>query len=506
MSLRIYNTLTRTKDVFEPVAPGKVGMYLCGPTVYKSPHVGHMVGPIIFDAVKRYLTFKGYAVTWVTNITDVDDKLIAAANERGQTMAAVAELHAAEYLDALKTLGIDTIDQFPRATAHMPEILLMISTLIAKGHAYATEGNVWFDVAQDAGYGKLSGRKVEDSAAGTREFEGASGKKNPADFALWKSAKPGEPSWDSPWGKGRPGWHIECSAMSMKYLGETFDLHGGGDDLKFPHHENELAQSECCTGKPFAKFWLHNGLTTFNTKKISGSDLVKDTDEARQMRDLLNLNGVLERLGPELLRYLILSTQYRRPINFGDDVVESTKKGLAAFGRLFERAARIGIKVDDQQPDIDQASRSLIESSVADFVRSVLNLKMRWMEAMDDDFNTAGAIAAMHELLAATNGFIDASKLESAKDAQALEAASAAVATIRRLGQTLGLFRQPAVKSASADGADGLAPQLMELILHLRKELRAAKNFALADELRNKLTAIGVTLEDRPDGTIWRKA
>jgi cysteinyl-tRNA synthetase len=502
MSLRIYNTLTRSKDVFEPVRPGKVGMYLCGPTVYKSPHIGHMVGPIIFDVVKRYLVFKGYAVTFVVNITDVDDKLINASIERNELMDVIAARHTAEYMDALKALGIDTIDQFPKATDHMADIIAMTAKLVEKGNAYAVDGNVWFDVTKDPGYGKLSGRKVEDSSAG--DGENASGKRNPADFALWKRAKPNEPSWDSPWGTGRPGWHIECSAMATKYLGETFDIHGGGDDLKFPHHENELAQSECCTGKPFAKYWLHNGLTTFNTKKISGSDLAKNTDEARAMRELLNFAGLLERLGPELIRYLILSTHYRRPINFGEEVIENTKKGLSAFHRLFERAGRIGVPIDDAQAEVDIASRTLLDvPAVSEYVRTLLNLKMKWLESMDDDFNTAGAIAAMHEIIGATNAFIDSSKLETGKTDVGVQAVAAGIATIRKLGKVLGLFAKIDI---APKAGDDLSPKLMELIIHLRKELRAAKNFQLADQLRAKLMEIGVTLEDRPGGeTDWRK-
>src|SRR3954463_5133130 len=270
MALRVYNTLTKQKDLFEPVTPGKVRMYLCGPTVYKSPHIGHMVGPVIFDAVKRYLQYKGYDVTWVVNITDVEDKLIDAATKQNATVQALADKYTAEYHEALAMLGIDNIDKFPKASEHMAEIIEMCKRLITKGVAYAADGNVWFDVTKDADYGKLSNRRVEDQESGLRQLAGA-GKRNPADFALWKAAKPGEPQWDSPWGNGRPGWHIECSAMAMKYLGQTFDIHGGGMDLMFPHHENELAQSESATGKPFVKFWLHNGLTRLNTKKMSGS-------------------------------------------------------------------------------------------------------------------------------------------------------------------------------------------------------------------------------------------
>src|SRR5687768_15616150 len=242
MSLRVYNTLTKKKELFEPVRPGKVGIYLCGPTVYKSPHIGHMVGPVIFDAIKRFLTYKGFEVTWVVNITDVEDKLIDAAQKRKASVQELAERYSAEYLQCLGALGIDTIDRMPKATDHIAEIISLCEKLITTGHAYAVDGNVWFDVSKDPDYGKLSNRKVEEQET-TGRVE-AAGKRNPADFALWKSAKPNEPAWDSPWGRGRPGWHIECSAMSMKYLGETFDMHGGGMDLMFPHHENELAQSE----------------------------------------------------------------------------------------------------------------------------------------------------------------------------------------------------------------------------------------------------------------------
>src|SRR4051794_3616127 len=270
MSLRVYNTLSKQKELFEPVKPGKVGVYVCGPTVYKPPHIGHMVGPVIFDAVKRYLVFKGFEVTWVVNITDVDDKLIDAARQQDTTVADLAERYTREYLECLAAFGVDTVDRYPKASEHMEEIVAMVQRLVEKGFAYAADGNVWFDVTKDEDYGKLSHRRPEEQEAGSRALEGA-GKRNPADFALWKSAKPGEPMWDSPWGKGRPGWHIECSAMSIKYLGETFDIHGGGMDLLFPHHENELAQSESCTGKTFVKYWMHNGLTRIKTK-VAGGD------------------------------------------------------------------------------------------------------------------------------------------------------------------------------------------------------------------------------------------
>ena len=291
MSLRVYNSLTRQKEPFQPVHEGKVGIYLCGPTVYKSPHIGHMVGPVIFDAIKRFLVYRGYEVNWIVNITDVDDKLIEKAGELGTSMQALAEKHTKEYHEVLRDLGVDQIDRFPKATEHMAEIIRITSELVEKGFAYPADGNVWFDVTRDADYGKLTNRRVEDQESGARATEGT-GKRNPADFALWKAAKPGEPAWDSPWGKGRPGWHIECSAMSMKYLGETLDIHGGGLDLQFPHHENELAQSESCTGKPFAKYWMHNGLTRIKTKAASGewkdekmSGSIGNVVSARQLVD-----------------------------------------------------------------------------------------------------------------------------------------------------------------------------------------------------------------------------
>src|SRR5687767_6935711 len=401
MSLRVHNTLSKQKELFEPVRPGKVGMYLCGPTVYKPPHIGHLVGPVIFDAIKRYLVYKGFEVTLVVNITDVDDKLIDAANEQKTTVLEIAERCTKQYMEALTGLGVDTIDRFPRASEHMEEIVALIQRLIDKGHAYAADGNVWFDVTTDADYGKLSHRRQEDQEAGNRDLQG-SGKKNPADFALWKAAKPGEPQWPSPWGPGRPGWHIECSAMSMKYLGDRLDIHGGGMDLMFPHHENELAQSESATGQPFAKYWMHNGLTRFNTKKISGSDAA--TEEGRKVLASVSAKKLIGDYGPDLLRYLLLSTHYRSPIDFREEVVAAARKGLSTFSRLIERVERLlGEPLNEKVPTMDQAAGGLYESEHGDFARSVLAYKMKFLEMMDDDFNTAGGIAALHEMAGAVN-------------------------------------------------------------------------------------------------------
>ncbi|MFQ5495711.1 MAG: cysteine--tRNA ligase, partial [Phycisphaerae bacterium] len=339
MALSVYNTLTRKKESFTPVTPGKVGIYLCGPTVYKPSHIGHAVGPIIFDAIKRYLVHRGFEVTWVVNITDVDDKLIVEAETHNTTTFELAERITKDYLAAMKTLGVDGIDIMPKASEHIGDIQRIIGQLIERGLAYESAGDVYFDVTKHADYGKLSNRRIDDQA-GQRELQSGQ-KRNPGDFALWKAAKPDEPDevkFDSPWGKGRPGWHIECSAMAMRYLGDTFDIHGGGLDLVFPHHENEIAQAEGATGKPFANVWMHNGLTRMNTKKISKSEADPEMQAALARMTLHNL---LDRYPGELIRFFVLSTQYRRPIEYSEEEIESKRKGLDTFYRLFERIERV---------------------------------------------------------------------------------------------------------------------------------------------------------------------
>jgi cysteinyl-tRNA synthetase len=504
MTLRIYNSLSQKKEPFTPLYPGKVGMYVCGPTVYDSPHMGHMVGPIIFDAIKRYLVHKGLEVTWVLNITDVDDKIIQKATDLGQTTQQVAARCTQQYLDCLGQLGIDTINRFPKASEHIPEMVALIGLLIERGHAYATGGNVWFDVASDADYGKLTHRSAGTQEAGTRDLEGG-GKRNPADFALWKASKPGEPVWDSPWGPGRPGWHVECSAMSMKYLGETLDIHGGGDDLKFPHHENELAQSECCTGKPFANFWLHNGLTRIRTKLVG-----REVNEkmSKSLGNVIGAAQFLEEHGPELLRYLILSTHYRSPIDFSEEVVAATRKGLAVFGRLFERVEGLDAP-QPPQPSSTTAHESVPSELAANmhiphFLQRRDALCRKFQESMDDDFNTAGAIAAMHELASSINGFMEGQSIDRRRQVQAVKEVKEAVGKLRALGNILGLFRVPATPHVGKQ--DDLVEKLMQLFIQLRQQARKDKNFALADGIRKGLTEIGVTLEDRSDGTVWRKA
>src|SRR5438876_6089017 len=329
MPLRVYSTLSRELEDFRPERPGKVGMYLCGPTVYKPSHVGHMVGPVIFDTVKRYLTYLGYQVTFVVNITDVDDKLIVQAQKQHTTVPELAERVTADYCRNLEILNVTGIDHMPRATQYIGEITRMIQGLIDKGFAYPANGDVYFDVTREPDYGKLCHRDPEQLEAGAR-IEVSDKKRNPGDFALWKAAKPGEPKWDSPWGQGRPGWHIECSAMSMKLLGKTLDIHGGGLDLQFPHHENELAQSESFTGETFARHWMHNGLMKVGTGKMSKS----------QGNEIV-VSELLKDQQPETLRFFLLTTHYRRPIDYSEERLEELRRGLEGFYRFFERYERV---------------------------------------------------------------------------------------------------------------------------------------------------------------------
>src|SRR5215813_12800455 len=329
MALRVYNTLSQEKEPFETVRPGRVGMYVCGPTVYKPSHVGHMVGPVIFDTVKRYLTYLGYQVKFIVNITDVDDKLIVQAQKLNTTVPELAERITADYLENLKKLNITRIDDFPRATDNIGNIIDIVKGLIDKGFAYAAGGDVYFDITKDADYGKLCHRDPEQLEAGAR-IEVSDKKRNPGDFALWKAAKPGEPTWGSPWGPGRPGWHIECSAMSMKLLGQTLDIHGGGLDLQFPHHENELAQSESYTGRTFARYWMHNGLLKMGQTKMAGS-----------IGNVVNIVDLLKKHSAETVRFLLLNTHYRSPIEYSDERLSEVGRSLESFYRFFERYQRI---------------------------------------------------------------------------------------------------------------------------------------------------------------------
>jgi len=494
MALRVSNTLTRQKQDFQTVQPGKVGMYVCGPTVYKPSHVGHMVGPVIFDTVKRYLTYLGYQVTFVVNITDIDDKIIKEATTQKRDWKELAESVTADYLRNLKQLGVTTIDQFPRATEYIGEILRIIGGLIDKGHAYASGGDVYFDVTKDTDYGKLCNRDPEQLEAGAR-IEVSDKKRNPGDFALWKGAKPGEPKWDSPWGPGRPGWHIECSAMSMKLLGNTLDIHGGGLDLQFPHHENELAQSESLSDQPFATYWMHNGLL-----KIDGEKVSKTNEEAQKKKATLVVNEVLAKHQPETLRFLLLSTHYRSPIEYSDKRLDETQRALEGFYRFFERYQRITSKTFFA---LQAPTRAAAFDAKGEFLVEVGKHRTRFLELMDDDFNTGGAVGALYELLTTLNRFADAKKLEDGKpDAAALADFTRGVVVLRELSDILGLFCTAPAKPAT--GNDDLVNGLMALLLDLRADARKTKNFAVADQIRKRLTDLNVTLEDRAGGTGWR--
>ncbi|MFO0869392.1 MAG: cysteine--tRNA ligase [Pirellulales bacterium] len=520
MTIRVYNTLTKQKEVFQPVTPGKVGIYLCGPTVYKPAHIGHMVGPVIFDTLKRYLVYSGFEVTWVVNITDVDDKLIGQARERGIPMSQVATEMTMDYLANLKALGVDQIDQMPKATEYMREIIRFIEELIQRGYAYAAGGDVFFDVTRDEDYGKLSNRSV-DSQQG-EGGEAAARKRSPGDFALWKSAKPGEPSWDSPWGPGRPGWHIECSAMSRAILGQTFDIHGGGLDLVFPHHENEIAQSESCHSAPMVKYWLHNGLMRAGTGsgKVGGkSDREGGADNAAgeaaeqatvdtkisRSKGAGGLADLIARQGGDRLRFFLLRTHYRSTIVFSEEEVAEAGAGLDTFQRFFERYTRItGEKFHELTPITRREAGEFAPGSDA-LLQEVHERRASFLAKMDDDFNTGAAISDLFDLVRILNKFVDQHKLEesAASQAERVAALRRGVTTLRELSAILGLFRSAPAKAASG-GGEALVGQLVQLLLELRADARGRKDFATADKIRQAMGAIGVVIEDRKGGTEWR--
>jgi cysteinyl-tRNA synthetase len=490
--LQVYSTLTRRKEPFGKKPGEPVTMYVCGPTVYKPSHIGHMVGPVIFDTVKRYLTYLGHPVKWVVNITDVDDKLIVRAKELGTTVPELAGRMTQDYFDCLKKLNVTGIDEFPRATEHITGMITMISGLIEKGHAYAAAGDVYFDVSSDDDYGKLCNRDPEQLEAGAR-IEVSDRKRNPGDFALWKGAKPGEPvevQFDSPWGKGRPGWHIECSVMARAQLGDTLDIHGGGLDLQFPHHENELAQSESATGKPFAKVWMHNGLLKMGSAKMAGS-----------VGNVVNIADLLQRHSAETVRLLLVSTHYRSPIEYSEARLDEVKQSLQGFYRFFERYERITGSSFFALPA--KATNPALEEQ-----------RTRFFDCMNDDFNTGGAVGILFETLGVLNKMADDKKLDSGT-ADGKELFVAGVGVLRELSGILGLFWEPPV-AQKLGGDDALIGGLMQLLIDVRNNLRAEAKGAAKDNplkkpifdqmdlLRKRLGELNVTLEDRPTGTTWR--
>jgi len=499
MALRLYNTLTKQKELFEPIDPPKVGIYLCGPTVYRDSHIGHAVGPVIFDAFKKYLTYKGYEVKLVMNITDVDDKLIDESRRCGVGISELAERVTAAFFEAMHELAVDSVDVYPRATEHIDHIIELVQRLGERGAAYEVDGDVYFDISKCRDYGKLSHRHSEDQMDGSRDLAGG-GKRHPGDFALWKSAGEEEIGWDSPWGRGRPGWHIECSAMSMIYLGETFDIHAGGMDLIFPHHENEIAQSETATGKPYVRTWMHNGLTRVKTK-LGGGDWGSEK-MSKSLGNVMGLKELLAQYPGQVIRFFLLSTHYRRPIDFSDESIKAVQKGMMGIYRLLERVGRLtGADVYSAGNDVEHMGELAQALSDGDFVRQLNEGQLRYLEALDDDFNTAGAISVLFDCCSAINRYIDQRKLEVQPDEKTGQLVVEAARMLTSLGQVLGLLRGPLADS----GGDELTGRLMELLIELRCEVRESKNFALADAIRDKLAALDVQLEDRPEGTTWRR-
>ncbi len=497
MALRLYNTVTKEKELFEPVNPGKVGIYVCGPTVYKPSHIGHAVGPVIFDALKKYLSYKDYEVKLVINITDVDDKMIIEAGNRGISVAELAQEVSASYFEAMSLLGVDSVDDYPRATDHIQEMFDLIAKLMAKDAAYAVDGDVWFDVSKCSDYGKLSHRKLEEQISGTRQLASDS-KRNPGDFALWKKADTSEIGWQSPWGYGRPGWHIECSAMSMKILGETFDIHGGGMDLVFPHHENEIAQSETATGCVAAKYWMHNGLTRVKTKSASGQ--WQDEKMSKSLGNVKTLKDLFKEYDPKLIRFFLLSTHYRRPIDFSAEAIDAVAKGMMNLQRTIERVARIS-KTDifGHTCDIALLEAVAIDRD-ADIVREAGQSQLKYLEALDDDFNTAGALAVLFQYCTSLNRYIDQNGLEGSCDENGKVVLANLGRLITSLGSIIGVLTAPIEASG---GNDQLANSLMQLFIEFRAEARKDKNWPLADAIRDKLKTLNIVIEDRPEGAVW---
>ena len=462
MAIQVYNTLTRRKEALETIEPGKVRMYICGPTVYDKAHVGHAMSAIVFDVVRRYLEYRGYQVTHVMNFTDVDDKIIKRSQQTNDDPFELANRYIGEFKRHIAELRILPPTVYPQVSQTMPEIIEMVQTLQEGRYAYEKNGDVYFRVRQDHDYGKLSRRMLDEVLSGTR-VDVDNTKEDVNDFALWKAQKPGEPAWDSPWGPGRPGWHIECSAMALKHLGEEIDIHGGGNDLVFPHHENEIAQSECYSGKPFARYWMHNGMLQLSGEKMSKS-----------LGNLVTIDDFLAKHEPDVLRLLILGSHYRKPLAFNDAVIEDNERALARL----RGALRPASGKTDQAADVDALNAALAQARTG------------FEDSMDDDFNTAGALGSVFELVTAINRARDAGI--------GGDLFVSAQAALRELTGVLGLQLEP----GTAQGAE--AAPFIDLLLELRTKLRAAKQYALADEVRVRLTELGVIVEDTREGSSWR--
>ncbi len=488
--IKIYNTLSGKKEEFVPIHPGKVTMYACGVTVYDFSHLGHARSAVAFDLIQRYFRRRGFEVKYVRNFTDVDDKIINRAKEESISAAEVAHKYIEAYQEDMRRLGVARADVEPRATEHIAEMLQIITGLLEKGHAYVIDGDVYFSVSSFSNYGKLSKRNLEDLKAGAR-VEIDERKKDPLDFALWKASKPGEPAWESPWGLGRPGWHIECSAMGFKHLGETFDIHAGGKDLIFPHHENEIAQSEAYSGKKFVNYWIHNGFVNINQEKMSKS-----------LGNFFTIRDILDQYDAEVVRLFLLSTHYRSPIDFSDANLKDARAGLDRFYTMKEGIIKFlaGKRAPMVKPE------EVIESSDRPLYEKTVNLSKAFEEAMDDDFNTAFAIGVVYDLVRDINKFL--SVVDKKNDAASFIILSQALSSFEDVSKTLGIFlRDPEEwfkESRLTDGKVTLSVERIEELIHLRNEARARKDWAEADRVRKILDDGGVALYDRPDGTVWK--
>ena len=516
MSLAIYNTLSQKKEIFEPLVPGEVRMYACGPTVYDRAHIGHARAALTFDVIWRYLEFRGYKVLYVRNYTDVDDKIIQRAAERGQSCKLLAEEQIEAYRQDMRALGMRPPTDEPRATQHIREMIDLIQALMVKGVAYSVDGDVYFEVRRSPDYGKLSHRGLDELQAGAR-VEVDPRKRDPLDFALWKASRPGEPAWESPWGPGRPGWHIECSAMSMKYLGETFDIHGGGADLIFPHHENEIAQSENATGKPFARYWIHNGFVNIHAEKMSKS-----------LGNVLTVRDLLGRIGPCALKLFLLGTHHRAPVDLSEDALRSAMAAEDRFRNVLDEVQRFR---DIQSPKADLSRMDPLPLSA-----QIREAEKEFMDAMDDDFNTPRALAALFNL---TRGMNVALRGADGAPTEALVSGfGLAGETLCKLGSVLGgLFEGPRVGvtiirpktgsltiessapvlkvsvedySKARDAvelaiASGQSPRedAIKTILEYRALCRETKDWATADAIRVWLADLGVVVDDTDDGVRW---
>ncbi len=463
MTLTIYNTMTRKKERFETLDPGKVRLYVCGPTVYDKAHVGHAMSSIVFDVIRRYLEYKEYDVQHVMNYTDVDDKVILRAQDLGVDPLDLAEQYIDEYDQHLKDLNVLPAHVFPRVSTEMETIIGVVKGLMDKGYAYDVDGDVYFRVSKDEDYGRLSRRVLEDMRAGAR-LGIDDRKEDPADFALWKAVKPGEPAWESPWGPGRPGWHIECSAMSLHHLGDQIDIHGGGNDLIFPHHENEIAQSESYTDKPFARYWVHNGMM-----QLSGEDMSKSTG------NVFTIEQFLGKYDADVLRLLILNASYRSPLTYNEDVIEQAAHALERL--------KGGLRSASPLPDIEPGEAVTLAQAAE-------QARIGFETAMDDDFNSAGALGHLFELVRAINeartAGIDQENLGEAQD------------ILCKLTSVLGL------SLAQKNHLDAEAAPFIDLLLEIREELRTAKQWELSDMIRDRLSELGISLEDGKGGTVWR--